>query len=104
MIVIDEGQFFKDLYPFVTTWTDTLPIHIIVAGLDGDSDRRTFGDILKLVPYAEVVERLTAFCAVCKDGTSAIFSKYVAGKKDSQVEIGGTDRYLPVCRAHFLSE
>lgn len=104
VIVIDEGQFFKDLYPFVTTWTDTLPIHIIVAGLDGDSDRRPFGDILKLVPYAEEVERLTAFCAICKDGTSAIFSKYVAGKKDSQVEIGGTDRYLPVCRAHFLCE
>lgn len=102
VLVIDEGQFFKDLFKYVTLWSDTLPIHIIVSGLDGDSERRPFGDILKLVPYAEKVERLSAFCAICKDGTSGHFSKYVAGKKDSQVEIGGADRYLPVCRKHFL--
>lgn len=102
VIVIDEGQFFKDLFKYVTQWSDTLPVHIIVAGLDGDSERRPFGDILKLVPYAEKVERLSALCAVCKDGTSAHFSKYVAGKKEGQVEIGGADRYIPVCRKHYL--
>lgn len=102
VIIIDEGQFFKDLYQYVTEWSDRLPIHIIVAGLDGDSERRPFGDILKLIPYAERVERLTAFCAICKDGTTGHFSKYVAGKKEGQVEIGGVDRYLPVCRKHFL--
>ena len=32
MIVIDEGQFFEDLYDRVTVWADTLPIHIVVAG------------------------------------------------------------------------
>lgn len=101
VLVIDEGQFFKDLHEKVTQWSDNLPIHIIVAGLDGDSERRPFGDMLKLIPYAEKVERLTAFCAICKDGTSAHFSKYVAGSKESQVEIGGADRYLPVCRMHF---
>ena len=102
VLVVDEGQFFKDLYPLVTEWSDKLPIHIIVGGLDGDSERRPFGDLLKLVPYAEEVERLTAFCAQCKDGTVGMFSKYVAGKKEGQVEIGGADRYLPVCRKHFL--
>ena len=102
VIVIDEGQFFKDLFPYVTRWSDTLPVHIIVAGLDGDSDRKPFGDILQLIPYAEDVERLTAFCAECKNGTPAIYSKYVAGTKGTQVEIGGTDRYLPVCRKHYL--
>jgi thymidine kinase len=104
VLVIDEGQFFKDLYEKVTKWSDELKIHIIVAGLDGDSERRPFGDMLKLIPYAEKVERLTAFCASCKDGTSAHFSKYVAGSKGSQVEIGGADRYIPVCRKHFLDE
>ena len=102
VLVVDEGQFFKDLYPLVTEWSDKLPLHIIVAGLDGDSERRPFGDILRLVPYAEEVERLSAFCAVCKDGTSGYFSKYIAGRKEGQVEIGGADRYIPACRKHFL--
>lgn len=102
VLVIDEGQFFSDLFPMVTEWSDRLPIHILVAGLDGDSERRPFGDILRLVPWAEEVERLSAFCAICRDGTIGYFSKYVAGKKEGQVEIGGADRYLPVCRKHFL--
>ena len=102
VLVVDEGQFFNDLYSLVTEWSDKLPIHIIVAGLDGDSERRPFGDILRLIPYAEEVERLSAFCAICKNGTAGLFSKYVAGKKGGQVEIGGADRYLPACRKHFL--
>lgn len=102
VLVVDEGQFFNDLYLRVTEWSDKLPIHIIVAGLDGDSERKPFGDILRLIPYAEEVERLSAFCAVCKNGTAGMFSKYVAGKKGEQVEIGGADRYLPTCRKHFL--
>lgn len=103
VIIIDEGQFFSDLFEYVTKWSDKLPVHIIVAGLDGDSERRPFGDMLRLIPWAEEVARLDAFCAFCKDGTAAHFSKYVAGKKEGQVEIGGADRYLPVCRHHFIT-
>jgi len=102
VLIIDEGQFYEDLYPSVTKWADTLPLHIVVAGLDGDSNRNLFGDLLRLVPHAEAVERLTAFCALCKDGTEAHFSKCIKTKaKAEQVEIGGADTYLPVCRKHY---
>ena len=102
VVVIDEGQFYGDLYAFVTKWADKLPIHIVVAGLDGDSNRNPFGDILRLIPQAEEVERLTAFCAHCKDGTLAHFSKRISATVE-QVEIGGADRYIPVCRKHYLA-
>ena len=101
VVIIDEGQFFNDLYAFVTKWADKLPIHIVVAGLDGDSNRNPFGDILRLIPHAEAVERLTAFCAECKDGTEAHFSKRIS-RTVEQVEIGGADRYIPVCRKHYV--
>ena len=101
VLVVDEGQFFSDLYKYVTEWADTLPVHIVVAGLDGDSDRRPFGDLLRLVPMAEEVERLTAFCSVCKDGTLACFSKCIKGTKTEQVVVGGADTYMPVCRKHY---
>jgi len=100
MIIIDEGQFFADLFERVTSWADELPIHIVVAGLDGDSDRRPFGSLLQLVPHAEEVVRLSAFCGLCKDGTEAHFSKCIQAKAD-QVLVGGADSYMPVCRKHY---
>ena len=103
VVAIDEGQFFLDLFYQVTMWADTLPIHIVVAGLDGTSDRTPFGDMLRLIPHAEEVERLSAFCSVCRDGTVANYSKCMV-KKDSTdaVAIGGAEMYRPVCRRHFV--
>ncbi len=106
VIAIDEGQFFSDLFEYVTAWADELNVHIVIAGLDGTSDREPFGDMLRLIPHAEEVERLTAFCSECRDGTVAIYSKYFgeAKKDENGVAIGGAEAYRPVCRTHFLSK
>jgi thymidine kinase len=101
VVVIDEGQFFPDLYRYVTTWADNLPVHIVIAGLDGSSERAPIGDMLRLIPHAEEVERLTAFCSVCRDGTIAMYSQYKGATKD-EVVIGGMEIYRPVCRKHYL--
>lgn len=102
VIAVDEAQFFPDLYEYVTRWADTLPIHIVLSGLDGTSDRKVFGQLLQLIPHAEEVERLTAFCAVCRDGTVAQFSQRLIASTDT-IAIGGADSYRPVCRRHFLA-
>ena len=96
VIAIDEGQFFVDLHEYVTRWADELDIHIVISGLDGTSDRKPFGDMLRLIPFAEEVERLSAFCSVCRNGTIGVFSKYIG---DSNAGIGLD--YIPVCRKHF---
>ena len=103
VIAIDEGQFFNDLHECCTRWADSLPVHIVVAGLDGDSNRSPFGDMLRLIPHAEEVERLTALCAICRDGTAGIYSKRIISQKDL-IMIGGADLFLPVCRKHYLSD
>jgi thymidine kinase len=105
VIAIDEGQFFSDLYQYVTKWADELPVDIVISGLDGSSERTPLGDMLRLIPHAEEVERLTAFCSDCRDGTLAAYSKYVGDmKKDENgVAIGGAERYRPVCRKHYLT-
>jgi thymidine kinase len=104
VVAIDEGQFFTDLYDYVTKWADELPVHIVISGLDGDSNRKPFGDMLRLIPHAEEVERLSAFCSECKDSTIAIYSKYFGEqeKDENGVAIGGAEAYRPVCRKHFL--
>jgi thymidine kinase len=102
VLIIDEAQFFPDLYERVTEWCDTLPLHIVVCGLDGDSCRRPFGRLLDLVPHAEEIVRLNAYCSSCRDGTLAHFSKRIAAS-EAQIAIGGKDMYVPVCRKHYLS-
>ena len=105
VVAIDEGQFFSDLFEYVTAWADELNVHIVIAGLDGTSDRTPFGDMLRLIPHAEEVERLSAFCSECRNGTVAVYSKYFGevAKDENGVAIGGSEAYRPVCRKHHLS-
>ena len=102
VLAIDEAQFFPDLYEKISKWADELPLHIVLSGLDGTFDRKPFGDLLKLIPHAEEVDRLTALCAVCRDGTVATYSQLIRPiQATGEVLIGGTDTYRPVCRVHY---
>ncbi len=101
VIFIEEGQFFKDLFDFVTNAADNDKKNVFVTGLDGDYKRDTFGDICRLIPHAENVTKLKALCAKCQDGTLATFTKRIV--KNEKVElIGNENIYLPVCRYHYL--
>ena len=103
VLAVDEAQFFPDLYDCVTRWADSLPLHIVLSGLDGTSTRAPFGDLLRLIPHAEEVERLTAFCAVCCDGTVATYSQRLQPTTDTAIHVGGAESYRPVCRQHYLT-
>jgi len=102
-IFIDEAQFFEDLYPFVKLMVDTHHKCVTVAGLSGDINRSEFGHILNLIPIADSVVKLNAFCTICNDGTEAPFTKKIneSGIKEI-VDIGGADKYISVCRKHYL--
>jgi thymidine kinase len=91
------------LVKYVSEWVDSFGLQVVVAGLSGDSERRPFGDILRLVPLADEFVQLTALCSLCKNGTVAQFSKYLGAdvKNENQIAVGGLDRYVPVCRRHF---
>ena len=51
-IIIEEAQFFKDLFLFVIDQVELRGKNVIVVGLDGDSNRNKFGEILDLIPYS----------------------------------------------------
>jgi thymidine kinase len=102
-IVVDEAQFFVDcLIPFVRAAVDRAGKHVVVVGLDGDAEQRPFGDVLPLIPHADYVEKKTALCRSCGDGTPAIFTRALA-VRDAQVAVGGAEMYEPVCRKHYTS-
>ena len=95
VILINEAQFFGDLYQCVL---DMLKENkrVYIAGLDGDFSRNKFGQILDLVPVCDKITKLTALCSMCKDGTLGIFSMRLT--KETQQMVIGSDNYIPVCR------
>ncbi len=95
VILINEGQFFTDLYEVVDDMLQKGK-KIYVCGLDGDFKRNKFGQILDLIPLCDKVTKLTSLCSICKNGTPGIFSKRISTEKEQTIV--GSDNYIPVCR------
>lgn len=101
LIIIEEGQFFEDLYEFVLKAVEKDGKHVVVGGLDGDCFRKPFGQILKLIPLADRVTKLTSLCKMCADGTVGLFSFRISKAKEI-IAVGGSEAYAPLCRKHYL--
>lgn len=102
VILVNEGQFFEDIVQCTVIWCEKYNKNIVVSGLDGDYLRRPFGKLLDLIPYCNEVIKVHGFCAMCSDGTPAIFTKRITNENE-QIIIG-VDNYLPLCRKHYLGE
>jgi len=101
-VFIDEAQFFKNLKIPVLKIVEEYNCNVIITGLDGDSNRNKFGEILDLIPYCDTCTKIHALCQVCMDGTPGIFS-YRKSNDDGQVHLGAGDEYMAVCRKHYIS-
>jgi hypothetical protein len=88
-IMINEAQFFPDLFEFVNEFSQK---NIYVYGLDGDFKQEKIGYILDLIPLCDTVTKLRATCAC---GESAIFSKRLSEERDQYLP---NAQYIPVCR------
>ncbi|BBH00650.1 Pentatricopeptide repeat superfamily protein [Prunus dulcis] len=99
VIGIDEAQFFDDLYDFCSEAADHDGKKVIVAGLDGDYLRRSFGSVLDIIPLADSVTKLTSRCELC--GNRAFFTLRKTEEMQTEL-IGGAEVYMPVCRQHYV--
>lgn len=95
VILINEGQFFDDLYDCIELWLKENK-KIYISGLDGDFERKKFGQIIDLIPLCDKVTKMTSLCSMCRNGTPGIFSKRITKEKEQTMV--GSDNYLPVCR------
>jgi len=114
VIGVDEAQFFPDLYDIVKFWVEAgeFSKHVLVVGLDGDFERKPFGDIFQLIPLADSVEKINAVCTLCTKkykgsyysnplNLEAPFTMRTIENKE-QVLIGGSEKYKACCRYHYL--
>ena len=98
VILINEGQFFQDLEEFVKILLK-YDKKVYVCGLDGDFERKKFGQILDIIPLCDKVTKLTSLCSICKNGNTGIFSKRITTEKEQTIV--GSDNYIPVCRSCY---
>lgn len=103
VFLINEGQFFPDLFKYTLQLVEVYKKKVHICGLDGDSNREPFGDVLRLIPYADKIQKKTAFCKCCMNGTVAPFTKRIV-KNSSKILVGTNDYYIPVCRNCYLAD
>jgi thymidine kinase len=102
IVLIDEAHFFDDLVTFVHKLLDNKK-YIIVGSLIADFKGDKFGYANDLIPICEEVHRLQAYCGLCaknKKCRVAIYSKRMSECEDT-IDIGGSEKYIPVCREHY---
>ena len=111
VIAVDEAQFFPDLVEAVTKWLSE-GIHVYCAGLDSDYKMEIFGSIHMLVHLADNFTKLPAICSICirdinntpitpSNLSRASFTARIDQSVTNQIQIGGSDLYIPVCRRHL---
>jgi thymidine kinase len=101
-IIVEEAQFFKDLRNFALEAVEKHGKHLICVGLNGDAERKPFGEVIDLVPYADHVKHFSALCSACSDGTAGIFSFRSTKQVKEQVFVGAEQHYMALCRRHYL--
>ena len=101
-ILIDESQFFNDLYEIITRIMEEYPtVNITCAGLDGDYKQELFnqGQLLKLIPKADKVIKLYSKCYICNKDAS--FTKRLNQNQNQQILVGSSGLYVACCREHL---
>jgi thymidine kinase len=104
-VLIDEAQFLTKAQVFqCARICDELRIPVLCYGLRTDFQAELFPGSAQLLAIADQLVELTA---VCECGAKATMNLRVdaagnAVKHGEQTEIGGNDRYIALCRKHFM--
>lgn len=103
-VLIDEAQFLtREQVRQLTNIVDALDLPVLAYGLRSDFQGEPFEGSQYLLVWAD---NLVEIKTICHCGRKAIMNLRVdengdAVQQGSQVEIGGNERYVSMCRKHF---
>ncbi len=106
-VLIDEAQFLTtEQVKQLTDIVDLLHIPVLAYGIRTDFLGQTFSGSAALLAWAD---KLIELKTICHCGRKANFVIRIdengkAAKGGEQVEVGGNERYEPLCRAHFKEQ
>lgn len=103
-VLIDEAQFLTKQQVFqLGEVTDNLDIPVLAYGLRTDFQGEPFEGSKYLLAWSDNLKELKAICH-CGSKATMVLRVDADGKPitgGSQIEIGGNDRYVSMCRKHF---
>ena len=103
-VLIDEAQFLtRDQVFELSEVTDKLNIPVLAYGLRTDFQGEPFEGSKYLLSWSDNLKELKAICDCGAKATMVLRldENGNAVTEGSQVEIGGNDRYVSMCRKHF---
>jgi thymidine kinase len=103
-VLIDEAQFLSKEQVFqLGEVTDEMDIPVLAYGIRTDFQGEPFPGSKYLLAWADSLKELKAIC-FCGNKATMVIRLAEDGNavtQGSQVEIGGNDRYVSMCRKHF---
>ena len=106
-VLIDEAQFLTREQVFqLSEVTDKLRIPVLAYGLRTDFQGEPFEGSKYLLAWSDNLKEIKAICHCGKKATM-VLRMDADGKAvtdGAQVEIGGNDRYVSMCRKHFRKQ
>jgi thymidine kinase len=103
-VLLDEAQFLTKEQVFqLGEVTDELDIPVLAYGIRTDFQGEPFPGSKYLLAWADNLKELKAIC-FCGNKATMVIRLDEDGNaitQGSQVEIGGNDRYVSMCRKHF---
>lgn len=103
-VLVDEAQFLTKEQVFqLGEVTDALEIPVLAYGIRTDFQGEPFQGSKYLLAWADNLKELKAIC-FCGNKATMVIRLDENGNaitQGSQVEIGGNDRYVSMCRKHF---
>ena len=106
-VLLDEAQFLSgDQVRQLASVCDELNVPVLAYGLRTDFQGNLFPGSAGLLALAD---KLVELKAICECGRKATMNLRVDGegkavRAGQQTEIGGNDRYLALCRRHFMEQ
>jgi len=103
-VLVDEAQFLTKAQVYqLTEVADELGIPVLAYGIRTDFQGNLFEGSERLLAWADKLVELKTICHCGRKATMVL--RVDAGGKPvregAQIEIGGNDRYVSVCRRHF---
>ena len=104
-VMVDEAQFLSDAQVWqLATVADEMGIPVMCYGLRTDFQGNLFPGSARLLAIADVLREIRTICH-CGRKATMVVRQTGSGeviREGAQIEIGGNERYVSLCRRHWV--
>ncbi len=105
-VLVDEAQFLKRHHVYdLARVVDELDIPVMAFGLKNDFRNELFEGSKYLLLLADKIEEIKTICQYCKKKATMVLRTQdgVPVYDGEQIQIGGNETYISVCRKHYFA-